>query len=86
LFPYISSENIPLFQGEQLAPYFGLDVACGCDPEGGYLTCHNTTAGFKIKVICISLQPFPDVLLVKEDCPLVACQWTQWKGLFLFLI
>lgn len=82
MFPYIDFENFLLFLGEPLAPHFDLDMACGCDPERGYLTCYNTTVSFNFEVISISLQPFLDVFLVKEDWPLVACQWKQWKGLF----
>lgn len=63
------------YLGEPLASYFGLDIACGYDPERGNLTCHNTTVSFNFKVINISLQLFVDVLLVKEGWPLVAYQW-----------
>jgi len=60
------------FSRSATAPDLDLDVACGHDPER-CVACHNNTAGSPFQVISISLQPFLDVFLVKEDWPLVAC-------------
>lgn len=53
VFPYISFENVQPLQGELLAPCFGLNVACGSNPERRYWTYQITTPGFKVTTISL---------------------------------
>lgn len=44
-------------------------------------TFHSTTVSSNFQIISISIGPFLDIFLVKEDWPLVTCQWKRLNGL-----